>query len=40
MISLIDKGWSQNQVKMFYLYNIKIDGGGVLWIFAYKDSNF
>ncbi len=33
------KGWSQNRVKIFYLYNVKIEGGGGLRIFVCKDSN-
>ncbi len=24
---VVPKGWSQNRVKIFYLYNVKIEGG-------------
>ena len=33
------KGWSQNGVKNFFLYNVKIEGDGGLRIFTRKDSN-
>ena len=38
MNDYISKGWSQNRVKIFYFYNIKIEGGGGLRIFICKDS--
>ncbi len=35
----VPKEWSQNWVKIFYLYNVKIEGGEGLRIFARTDSN-